>query len=107
MKTTEIKLTALSLIFVMVSLLSFSGISAGNSGLNASGSAYFEEYFDYEALNKLLETQLKPELNVKIFDSSNQLVAAGNDNEDKIQGMIPVADLLIEIDGTKYYRLSY
>jgi len=54
-----------------------------------------------------LDNQLKSEVNVKIFNSDNRLMAIGDDSEDKIKSLVKFADLLTEIDGTKYYRLSY
>jgi hypothetical protein len=106
MKTLKIKLASLSLTLFLISF-SLTAISAGSSTPNGTESNYFKEYFSNEQMNLLLDTQLKPELNVKIFNSKNQLIITGNETEDKVKSFIQVADLLTEIDGTKYYRLSY
>ncbi len=106
MKTLKIKLASLSLTLFLISF-SLAAISAESSTPNGTESNYFKEYFSNEQMNLLLDTQLKPELNVKIFNSKNQLIITGNETEDKVKSFIQVADLLTEIDGTKYYRLSY
>jgi hypothetical protein len=106
MKTLKIKLTVLYFTFLLASF-SWANSAAGNTNLNISDSQYTEKYTDYQELNSFLELQLKPELNVKIFDSDNKLIVTGNENEDKVKNCISKADLLTEINGIKYYRLSY
>jgi len=106
MNTLKIKLTALS-ILILLAISSFSFLAAGNTNLNVSDSYYFEEYFDYEELNQQLELQLKPAINIKIFNSNNQLILTGNESEERVKICVDKSDLLTEIDGMKYYRLSY
>jgi len=106
MKTAGIKIATLSL---TVALIAFTctGYASENSNLDVTGSAYFEQYFEYEELNDLLGILLKPELNVRIYNTGNKLVATGNENDAKMKSMIPESDLLTEVNGVKYYRLSY
>lgn len=112
MKTLRITLASMSFTLLLLSL-SMAAISAGNSNPDFAGSDYytasnyFVEYFSNEEMNLALDIQLKPEVNVKIFNSKDQLIATGNETEDKVKSLVKVADLLTEIDGTKYYRLSY
>jgi hypothetical protein len=112
MKTLKIKLASMSFTLILISF-SMAALSAGNSNPDFVGSDYFTasnyfvEYFSYEEMNLALDMQLKPEVNVKIFNSNDQLIATGNETEDKVKSLVKVADLLTEIDGTKYYRLSY
>ena len=106
MKTSGIKIATLSLTVALIAF-SYAGYSSENSNLDAAGTAYFEQYFEYEELNDLLDIQLKPELNVKIYNVENKLVATGNENDEKMKSMIPESDLLTEVNGVKYYRLSY
>jgi len=44
---------------------------------------------------------------VQIYDSNDQLIAEGTKNDEKIKGYLGISDLLTEIDGIQYYRLSY
>jgi len=112
MKTKKIKLACLSftllLVTVTIETIADRNSNPGFTGnINYTESNYFAEYFSYEEMNRTLDIQLKPEVNVKIFNSENQLIATGNETEDKVKSLVKVADLLTEIDGTQYYRLSY
>lgn len=112
MKTIKIKIACLSFTLLMITI-STVAIPAGNSNPDFTGniifteSNYFADYLSYEEMNMALDNQLKSEVNVKIFNSDNRLMAIGDDSEDKIKSLVKFADLLTEIDGTKYYRLSY
>lgn len=106
MQNLKIKFASLSLtlLLVTVSLVTF---SSENENQNDFESKYFGEYFNYEETHLLLETQLMPEINVKIYNSNNQLLVTGKETEDKVKSLMIVSDLLTEIGGIKYYRLSY
>jgi hypothetical protein len=106
MNTPKIKLTTLSLALVILTFTQES-YASGNDHMNVYDSHYFEEYFEYEEMNEMLDLQLKPEVNIKIFNSNNEMIASGNENGDKIKNCISKSDFLTEIDGTKYYRFSY
>jgi hypothetical protein len=47
----------------------------------------------------MLDIQMKPAVNVKIFDTAYHLVATGNEHEEKLKTLIPLTDLLTEIEG--------
>lgn len=102
----------MSLALVLISI-STGALSAGHSNpfLSESNyqmeSNYFSEYFSYEKMNQTLDIQLMPEVGIKIFNSRDQLIATGSESDDKVKELVKISDLLVEINGTKYYRLSY
>jgi len=102
----------MSLALVLISI-STGAMSASHSNpylsesYNQMESNYFTEYFSYERMNQALDLQLMPEVGVKIFNSRNQLIVTGSETDDKVKELVKISDLLIEVNGTKYYRLSY
>jgi hypothetical protein len=106
MKTLKLKLTIVLFTFLLASI-TWANSATGNTSLNISDSQYIEEYSEHEEMNRFLDLQLKPELNVKIYDSGYELIVTGNENENRVKNCISKSDLLTEIDGIKYYRLSY
>jgi hypothetical protein len=67
----------------------------------------FVEFFQFEQIEKEIEQIFYQNNQVKVLDSKNQLVAEGSNRDLNIKSYITVSDLLLEIDGIKYYRLSY
>jgi hypothetical protein len=112
MKTLISKITLMSLALVLI-FISTVALSASHSNPYLSESYYqmesnyFTEYFSYEKMNQTLDLQLIAEVGVKIFNSRDQLIATGSENDDKVKELVKISDLLIDINGTKYYRLSY
>ncbi len=73
-----------------------------------SENVYEIEYFNnLDILEEEIENLLSEKDQVQIYDSSNQLIVEGTKNDENIIGYLGISDLLTEIDGIKYYRLSY
>lgn len=112
MKILKFKIILMSLLLVLISISS-GALSASHSNpyLSESNyqmeSNYFKEYFNYEKMNQAMDLQLIPDVGVKIFNSRDQLIATGSKSDDKVKELVRISDLLIEINGTQYYRLSY
>lgn len=72
-----------------------------------------EDMYDLESshnLNRMLqeiENVLSEKDRIQIYDSNDQLIADGVKNEEKIKNYLGISDFLTEIDGVRYYRLSY
>ena len=110
MKTSKIKLTALTLTLLFAAT-TFSATANGNklesSTTTTMDQTYFEEYFDQESFTRELEMNLTQQMNVMIYDSNGELLMAGDKDSDKIRTIIRIADLMTEVNGTSYYRMSY
>jgi hypothetical protein len=106
MKTSKIKLTALSLTLILAAM-TFSTFADGNKMITTTDQSYFEEYFDMESFTNELQLNLAPQMNVMIYDKNGKLLMAGDENSDKTRKMMRIADLVTEVNGTKYYRMSY
>lgn len=112
MKTAKIKLTALSLT-ILFAATTFTATADGNKLVTATSKTttldqtYFEEYFDQESFTRELELNLAPQMNVMIYDSNGALIMTGDKDSNKIRTMIRIADLMTEVNGTSYYRMSY
>lgn len=73
-----------------------------------SENVYEIEYFkNLDILMEEIENLLSEKEQVQIYDSSNQLIVEGTKNDENIIAYLGISDLLTEIDGIKYYRLSY
>jgi hypothetical protein len=60
-----------------------------------------EALVDYQSTNEM------EEVSVEIFDRNFNLIAFGNQNDNKIEKLIDKSDLLTEITGKKFFRLCY
>jgi len=106
MKTANNKLTTLSFTIALITF-SLSTFATENSLVTFTDQAYFKEYFDYQNYTELLEIKLNPEVRIQVCNESGALIAAGSEQDEKIKSLMNHSDLLTEVNGTKYYRLSY
>lgn len=106
MKTANHKLTTLSFTIALITF-SFSTFAAENNLETFTDQAYFEEYFDYQDYTELLEINLNSEVRIQVYNESGALISAGSEQDEKIKSLMNHSDLLTEVNGTKYYRLSY
>ena len=60
-----------------------------------------EALVNYQAVNEM------EEVSVEIVDQNFNIIAFGNENDNKIEKLIDKSDLLTEITGKKYFRLCY
>jgi hypothetical protein len=72
------------------------------------------EISDYEILNDVQELLIeessmsKPEVvAVEIVDHNFNVIAFGNENDNKIEKLVNRSDLITEITGKKFFRLCY
>jgi len=100
------KTTVLSLTFALI-VLSFTTYAADYEINSSTDQSYFGEYFEAIEFTKTLNTLLLPNVNVKIYDEKGNLFAAGDEENDTIKSYIGISDLMTEVGGTKFYRLSY
>lgn len=83
------------------------------NGANPADNADLENMYDLESIDKLdnlveeIENVLWVNDRVQIYDSNDQLIVEGTKNDEKIKGFLGISDLLTEIDGIQYFRLSY
>jgi len=100
----------------LISLVMFCCLLAGTLTVKAADPVEnkdLEKKYDLESIYKLdilseeIENLLSEKDQVQIYDSNDQLIAEGTRNQEKIKGYLGISDLLIEIDGVQYYRLSY
>ena len=92
------------------------GISIPTSAESGENVSAIE--FDYQAMAELLSDYLQPEVeieeivgeesccNVKIYNENNDLVRFGKANNDLVINLINKSDFLLQVNGTKYYRLN-
>ncbi len=106
MKILKTKTTALCLILTLI-VLSFTTYPAICEMKSFTDRSYFEEYFESVEFSKTLNAQLVPDVNVKIYDEIGNLIAAGDEENDKIKSYIGISDLMTEVGGTKLFRLSH
>ena len=66
-----------------------------------------DTYFEMDDTLKNIDDQMFPEQEVQILDVNDKLVTKGSENNTDIKSLVSISDLLIEIDGTKYYRISF
>lgn len=66
-----------------------------------------ESFYSLDNMVKEIEDLLSESGRIEIIDSNDQLVAEGTKNNDEIKNYMGISDLLTEIDGIQYYRLSY
>ncbi len=69
--------------------------------------SYFEEYFNSENYAKELDINLVPEIQINVYNETGNLIATGDVKDAKIKSLMNISDLLTEVNGIKYYRLSY
>jgi len=60
-----------------------------------------EAWVEYQSLNEMEEVL------VDIIDQDYNIIAFGNENDNKIEKLIDKSDLLTEITGKKFFRLCY
>jgi hypothetical protein len=83
------------------------------NGANPADNTDLKNMYDLESIDNLdkmveeIENVLSVNDRVQIYDSNDQLIAEGTKNDEKIKGYLGISDLLTEIDGIQYYRLSY
>lgn len=72
------------------------------------------EINDSELLNDIQELLVEhqsmnesQEVSVEIVDQNFNLIAFGNENDNKIEKLINRSDLITEITGKKFFRLCY
>jgi len=106
MKTAKNKLTALSFSIVLVTI-SFTTFATENNLEATSDLTYFEEYFDAENYTKELGIKLDSEIQIQVYNVYGSLIASGSEKDEKVKSLMGHSDLLTEVNGTKYYRLSY
>lgn len=109
MKTLKIRLTALSFTIAMTAF-TFTTFASGNKMKAMMDPTYieeFEEYFDSENFTQELEIKLRPDVRIKVYNQDGKLIASGDVKDEKIKSFIDISDLLTEVHGTKYYKLSY
>ncbi len=66
-----------------------------------------ESFYNLDYMVENIENLFSEPNRIEVIDSNDHLVAEGTKNDEKIQGYIGISDLLTEIDGIQYYRLSY
>ncbi len=107
MKTLKIKLLAFGITVLLMGIVFLAHAGDLRENPELETMANLESYFEQVKLNTRLEKNLESDCEVHIYNSENQLIMTGSANEEKIKTYIPQSDLLTEVDGTKYYRLSY
>ena len=106
MKMLKTKTTVLSFTFALI-VLSFTTYAADNDLNSSTDQSYFEEYFEAIEFTNSLNTLALPNVNVKIYDEKGNLLTAGDEENDTIKSYIGISDLMTEVGGIKFYRLSY
>jgi hypothetical protein len=108
MTTLKIKLAALSLT-LLVAATTFSATADSNKIITPTSTdqSYFKDYFDRENFTKELNLNLVPQMNVMIYDLNGELLMAGDKDSVNIRTIIRISDLMTEVNGTSYYRMSY
>jgi hypothetical protein len=61
-----------------------------------------EAWVKFQSVNEMEEDVL-----VEIVDQNFNIIAFGNENDNKIEKLIDKSDLLTEITGKKFFRLCY
>ena len=68
----------------------------------------FELLYEAEEILFESESMSKAEaIPVEIVDQNFNIIAFGNENDDRIEKLIHKSDLITEITGKKYFRLCY
>jgi hypothetical protein len=106
MRTLKIKSTLLS-ILLAVTTLSLASTTSENEMGSTMDLFYFEEYFEFQEFTKSLDMAMIPETEVKVYDQNGDLLATGGEEDTKIKSLVRISDLMTEVDGTKYYCLSF
>ncbi len=85
-----------------------------STALSAMDIGSIIETNDYEILNDIQEllaehqSMNEPEIvSVEIVDQNFNVIAFGNENDNKIEKLINRSDLITEITGKKFFRLCY
>jgi hypothetical protein len=99
------KVLGLTILFLVLVLL----VKANSPyEINYAYHSYdFGEFYNFEQIENEIEQIFYEDNEVKVLDSNEQLVAEGSSQSLIIKSYITVSDMLLEIDGVKYYRLSY
>jgi hypothetical protein len=106
MKTIKIKLTVLSFA-IALTVFSFTTYATENNTPSSLDLAYFEDYFWDQDYTEQLKIKLISEVQIQVYNEEGSLIATGDQKDDKIKTLLNISDLLTEVNGTKFYRLSY
>ena len=107
MKTLKTRLFALGI----VSIALLGSLSAGASGnedkKDVLETSDFTAYLDNHYLERNIEEMMMDEGQVRVMDSHEEMVAEGKITDEAIKRYMSISDLVTEVDGVKYFRLSY
>jgi hypothetical protein len=100
----KINLLTLGLIIIMAGT-----VSAGTSGDKdeKDQTLEYKDYLKTSMFIKEIEEILSDDGQVRIMNSKEIIVLQGKNTDEKIKEYMCISDLLTEVDGVKYYRLSY
>ena len=105
MKTMKKNLLTLGLSLTMLAGRVSAGTSTDKNKTNSTPD--YTDYLKTYTLEKEIEELVQDEGQVRIMDISEKMVMQGKITEEEVQKFMRISDLLTEIDGVKYYRLSY
>ena len=67
----------------------------------------FSSYFDFYQMEREIEKMLVQDGKVKIMNANEEVVIEGNATEESVKKYMRISDLVTEVDGVKYFRMSY
>jgi len=107
MKTNKLNLKILSLTLLLFSTLPSLKAATPDENNDVNQNYNFESYFELDQMNRDIDLLFSEENEIKVLDSNDQLVVEGPENDINIKTYVGISDLLTEIDGIQYYRLSF
>ena len=105
MKTMKKKLLTIGLSLTVLAGTVSAGTFADKNNTNRTSD--YKDYLETYMLEKEIEELVTDEGQVRVMNNKEEMVIQGKITDEEIKKFIRVADLLTEVDGITYYRLSY
>ncbi|MBR9997623.1 MAG: hypothetical protein KFF73_01570 [Cyclobacteriaceae bacterium] len=107
MKTMKKNMLTLGLLFMMLGGVVTAWATENTEKKDPYRTYDYDDYYNTYMMEKEIEELMYVEGQVRIIDFMEELVAEGMTTDNEIKKYVGISDLLIDVDGVKYYRLSY